>query len=291
MKFFRWPMEIWLRIGIWGIFAFFVPGCILLLYAFAIEPFSPEINQHEVVLKKWHAEHNGLKVLLIGDPHLHATVRELAMWHEIVAQANALKPDLVLLLGDYMAWRYDRQPGESPENIAALLGKIKGRYGTFAVMGNHDFGALGQRLKRAFHAEGVTVLERRAVEVEIAGKTIRLLGIPYISKSHQGWGWAFPEEEDPVIVLSHSPVAFELSMPYELMVAAHTHGGQVQLPWGRWHLAPPKYRMRNYAGWREEGERKLFVTRGVGTTVLRARLFAPPEIVLLTISGSGNQRR
>ena len=93
-----------------------------------------------------------------------------------------------------------------------------------------------------------------------------------------------PDEAVPAIVLSHDPDYFEeLKLPYEFMLAGHTHGGQIQLPWIGALIVPSKYGTKYASGFFEDGGRKLFVTRGTGTSIIKARFLCPPEIAVITI--------
>ncbi|MDD3118441.1 MAG: metallophosphoesterase [Victivallales bacterium] len=274
----RWPIGV-------------AAGIVVLLlavvfYMFRIEPQRLELRRYEVRLHCWWPEHDGLTFMIIGDLHQRGGNRELRRLQRIVTLANSCKPDVVLLLGDFIGSRTNRDyENASPEVIAASLHGLRSRYGVFAVLGNHDWWYNGERMRRALTAVGVKVLENEFYPLEIAGRTCNIIGLPDRTTRHERFDRRqLPDPSVPAVVLSHDPDFFpELELPYELMLSGHTHGGQIVLPGIGLLVAPSRYGNKYVYGLVEEEGRRLLVTSGTGTSIIHARLFCPPEIVLLTV--------
>jgi uncharacterized protein len=196
---------------------------------------------------------------------------------------NAQRPDVHLLLGDYLdSSQILRSRHLAPEAVAEQLGRLRAPLGTFAVIGNHDWRHSGDRIWRALDAHGVTVLEDEAVErrgLWIVGLGDLRHRAPDIRKALE----RVPPGA-PAIVLSHDPDTFPRIPPWvALTLSGHTHGGQVAIPLLRRPLLPSRYGERYARGHIVEGGRHLYVTHGVGTSGLPIRFNAPPEVVIITL--------
>ena len=252
-------------------------------YAFEVEPNTITLRNQTIYLKNWRPEHDGLRVMLISDIHQGKTPAAFARLEKIVEMANRSEPDLVFLLGDYIGEAGRRS---TPENTAEVLSGLKRKYGTYAVLGNHDWWYDGMRVRRALEKYHIPVLENEYVLREIKGQKLNILGLP--DRQTRPWilekGIAGTDENHPTLVLSHSPDYFrEVKIPFELMVSGHTHGGQIALPFLGPLFVPSDYGKEHAKGLLDAGQQKLFITAGVGTSLLPARFLCPPEIVLLTL--------
>jgi predicted MPP superfamily phosphohydrolase len=205
------------------------------VYAWLIEPRMLVVRRVEVASERWGGA--PLAVAVIGDTHVgspHVNARRVA---DIVARANALHPDLVVLLGDYAAndepevQRAASERSEIHAGIAAFA-RLQAPLGVVAVLGNHDSWYGLAPIGRALEAAGVTVLwnqhvikDRPGGRFVIAGLADDLTGSPDFRRALA--------DAPPIdtIVLSHSPDPFpELPAAPALMLAGHTHCGQVSLP-------------------------------------------------------------
>jgi predicted MPP superfamily phosphohydrolase len=257
----------------------------LLGWGFLIEPDMLVVARHELALPRWPADYPPLKVALIGDLHAGAPFITLARVDEIVARTNTTQPDLVVLLGDYVI---QHVPGGRPipiEPVAAALGRLHARLGTIAVLGNHDWWGDGARIRRAFEANGITVLENRAVRRVLDGHDVWIAGLADAITRRASFAEALaPIEGEPTIVLSHSPAPFADMPPGPvIMLAAHTHGGQVRLPLIGSFVTARRVPHRWMFGHVVEGGRDMFVTTGIGTSILPVRFLTPPVIDVLEI--------
>ena len=268
-------------------------ACLLLLvffalagsayYAFEIEPATLTLRHQSLSLKNWCPEHDGLRVMLISDLHQGKTAAAFARLEKVVEMSNGQEPDLVFLLGDYIGEAGRRA---TPEDTAEVLAGLKSRYGVYAILGNHDWWYDGMRVRRALERHGIHVLENENAVREINGKKLNILGLP--DRDTRPWflqkGITKPDEKWPTVILSHSPDYFrELGIPFVLMLSGHTHGGQIVLPLLGPPFVPSDYGKEHAKGLLDAGKQKLFITIGVGTSLLPARFLCPPEIVLLTL--------
>jgi uncharacterized protein len=174
----------------------------------------------------------------------------------------------------------------APELTSAKLAELAAPFGVFAVLGNHDWWLDGPRVRQAFETSRIPVLENRAVELRRGDCTFWLVGIGDFWEGRpdiEGTLASVPPEA-PVLLLTHNPDIFpDVPDRVALTVAGHTHGGQVRVPLVGRPIVPSAYGERFAIGTVVEGGRQLFVTPGVGTSILPVRFLVPPEISLLTL--------
>ncbi|MCB9762165.1 MAG: metallophosphoesterase [Alphaproteobacteria bacterium] len=217
-----------------------------------------------------------LRVLHLTDVH----IRRSDPWLEqLCATLPAHRPDLVVLTGDVVTRGWQREAaGRFLESLPeAPLGR-------FAVLGNWEYwGDAPQDIWEAFLAEhGVTLLQNRSVDLgglTLAGVDDLLAGEPDVDAALIGIS-----EEQPALVLSHSPAIFPALQrgPVRLVLSGHSHAGQLRIP----GLGAPFLPLGTgpyVGGWFTEGGVHLFVSRGIGWSVAPVRLFCPPEIAELRL--------
>lgn len=258
------------------LFLFFVWS--LVFYGSFIEPRTIIIKEQEISF--FAQPQTPLKIVLLSD--LHVGPYKGAGWiDEVVSKTNALKPDLIFLLGDYVMG----QEGKL-ENLTSLE-KLEAPLGVWAVLGNHDYDASrSEEIISFLQLLGIKVLYNSSEAVTLADNSQLVLAgvgdIWYdedIEKTLDGLN-----SNEQVILLSHNPdvILDERTRIADLVVSGHTHGGQIRLPF-LGPLTVPAVLGRNF----DEGFFKttvpLFITSGLGEVGPRARLFNPPEIVVLTI--------
>ncbi|MEO6394252.1 MAG: metallophosphoesterase [Pyrinomonadaceae bacterium] len=259
------------------------------LWAFVIEPNRLVLNSVTVALPNWPAPLNGLKIVAIGDIHGGSNFITEAKIQKLVEQANAQNPDVTVLLGDFVTGSKPTDPLMSQETVARNLSGLRAKYGVFAVLGNHDWWTDGFRMLKALSDVGIRVIDNDAVRIIHNGQTVWMMGVPDFSTQWHAslkGAWDKITTPDPVIAITHSPDVFpELSPRITLTLAAHTHGGQVSLPLVGRLVVPSMYKQRYAAGLIRDGDRSLFVTTGVGTSVFPVRFGVPPEVAILTLVG------
>jgi uncharacterized protein len=226
----------------------------------------------------------GTTVAFLSDVH-HGPFVPRAYVRSIVEMTNALKPDLVLLGGDYCH--------HGPQYIAPVhedLGKLEARIGRFAVLGNHDHWDGYKESVEALEAAKIPLLRNAGVWVEKGLARLRIGGVAdlWCDKPDVARALGDATDRDASIVLSHNPdVAETLRDPrVGLMLSGHTHGGQVVIPFYGAPCVPSSYGQKYLHGLVRGPSCDVFVSRGVGTISPPVRLFCRPEVVLLTLTGS-----
>lgn len=269
------------------LFALLCCVAFLALWAFVIEPSRLVLRETPITLQSWPASFKGLRIAVISDLHAGSPYITLDKIHQIVETTNAAQPDLILLPGDFVIHGVLGGTFMEPEVIASALKGLRARFGVFATLGNHDWWYNGPRVKKALETAGVTVLENDAAAIERDGAAIWIAGIGDKWEGNPDIASALARVDDsaPVIAFTHNPDIFP-SIPARvaLTIAGHTHGGQVALPIIGRPVVPSEFGERYAAGHIVEGSKHLFVTTGVGASILPVRFRVPPEISLLTIN-------
>jgi predicted MPP superfamily phosphohydrolase len=248
-----------------------------------------------------------LSIAVLADLHVGEPVMGLARIEEIVERTNALKPDIILLLGDYMpSLRIITRYVPLPEAARVLAG-LKAPLGVWSVLGNHDWwdDSNVQRdrkgwplVRRALEGAGIPVLHNKALRLDKGGRGFWLAGlgdtIAYVLPGHGNFAGvddlpgtlAQIDGDEPALMLVHEPDAF-VRMPdrIALTLSGHTHGGQVRIA-GWSPVVPSEYGNRFAYGHVVEDGRHLIVSGGLGCSGLPIRIGVPPEIVMVEL-GTG----
>lgn len=253
-------------------------------WGFGIEP-GMLVVRH--VTMRVPGEPDGLRIAVLSDLHIGSPHVGLDKLPRIVERTNAENPDLTVLLGDFVTGgpggRHNADFVE-PEKIAAGLKNLRAKLGVYAVLGNHDWWYDGERVGRALRDAGIPALENQAVRLPNGRQAFWLGGIADLWTREPDIAGTLRQvtTEDPVILLTHNPDIFpEVPARASLTLAAHTHGGQVRLPVIGTLVTTS--RLGYVAGEFGERGRRLFVTTGIGTSILPVRFGVPPEIVILTL--------
>ena len=263
----------------------------------------PMLIEHKVVSAHWTLP--PLTIAVVSDLHVCRPWVSLAALSRIVGLTNALGADLVLLPGDFIASRTLPGRRENMSAIARVLSDLRAPLGVFAVMGNHDWWDCDLARASGFKASsvadglaefGIPLLSNRAERLQTADGGFWIVGMdsqrPLQGRPRHGFhdpDKAFAEVDvtEAAILLAHEPDFFaEGDARAFLQISGHTHGGQMNL--ARWRPMTPSVYGSKYAwGHMRDGERHLIVSGGIGYSGLPLRLFQPPEITLVTISGAG----
>ena len=251
------------------------------VYSFLIEPARLVVHEKELRLAKWRAE--PLRVAVISDIHTGAPFISPAKIERLVEMTNAAAPDVVFLLGDYVIQGVAGGRFVPPETTAAILSRLRPRLGTYAVLGNHDGWLDRDRVSAALSAKGIRVLRNEQVMV----RGVVVAGLADLMTDQPDLDELRPDPARPMIVLTHSPDVFPRVPAFvSLTLAGHTHGGQVNLPCIGRPIVPSDYGQRYAAGHIVENGKDLFVTTGVGTSIIPVRFRVTPEVVILSIRGA-----
>lgn len=218
---------------------------------------------------------SGVRIALLTDIH-HS---ELVGAEDVTAAVDlalSLKPDLIVLGGDYVSFA-DRK---FVEPVAELLAPLRAPLGVFAILGNHDD---EKDMSPALARRGFRVLKDERARVEFRGEAMQLVGIRFWTRRQAQIEPLVENARDSVILLAHDPrrlsEAARLNVP--AVLSGHTHGGQVVLP-GIGALAKARFPILEGLG--RKAHTSIFVSRGIGTVYVPVRINCPPEVALVTLT-------
>lgn len=261
-------------------------GVVLLAWAFWLEPASLFNEDHELFIPNWPSSCDGVRVAVLADLHVGSPFNQLGKLDRIISSTHAAKPDIILLAGDYVIHGVVGGNFAPPESIAERLAVLSAPMGVYAVLGNHDWWLDGERVRRSLEAVDISVLEDASSPIRSGECSFWLTGISdYWEGKHDALQalQAVPQDA-AVLAFTHNPDVFpELPSRVTLTIAGHTHGGQVYIPFIGHPVVPSQYGERYAIGHVVEGERHLFVSPGLGTSILPVRFLVPPEISLVVI--------
>jgi predicted MPP superfamily phosphohydrolase len=278
-----WPKRI--RIGLVAVLLLVAS---LVFWAFFIEPNRLIVRHETIQIEKWPRQLNDFRIAVLSDIHAGGEFIDARKLRTIVERTNALQPELIVILGDFIAGDGRRHPLRmTPEQFAPILKELRAPLGVFAVLGNHDWWYDGRHVRQALEAHGIKVLDDEWSKVEARGIALYLVGLADL--------WTRPQRilttvstiprDGTIIALTHNPDIFpRLPDDVPLLLAGHTHGAQVRLPIIGYVVEPSRMSGDRYVrGHVYENGRHLFVTTGIGTSIVPVRFGVPPEIVLLTV--------
>ncbi|NLV71794.1 MAG: metallophosphoesterase [Actinobacteria bacterium] len=259
----------------------------VLAYGYA-ETYWIQVKEYTLADPDVPAAFDGTRIALLADIH-HGQFLSQDRVASLVERVNALEPDLIVLGGDYVYGDIDYA-----DSCFAELRHLRAPLGCFAVLGNHDYGDYKRAaggpapVIRAIDEAGITLLREDALWIESGGQRIRLGGVsdyqvdrPRIDPVLEG-----TSEDDLVLLISHNP-DFAEELPadaVDLVLAGHTHGGQVTVL-GLWApYIPSEYGQKYRTGMVVTEKTTVIISNGIGTsTVPPIRLLARPEIVVITL--------
>lgn len=256
------------------------------IWAFLIEPDRLVVNHDTITIDSWPKELSGLRIALIGDVHTDTRYINEAKLQRIVELTNQQNPDLVVLLGDYIQGSRNNPQHVDPEVTARYLKNLKAPLGVYGVLGNHDWWYNGEKVRQAFENEGIPILDDGVKELNWHGGSFWLAGLAdlWTRPQHVASTLAKAPAGSTIIALTHNPDLFPaLPQTVPLLLAAHTHGGQVNIPLIGTPIVPSRFGSKYTAGHVFENNRHMFVTTGIGTSIMRVRFRVPPEIMILTV--------
>lgn len=249
------------------------------------------VQRYEVPIRDLPPWAEGLRILHVSDTHYGPYV-SLPYLREVAAAANREQADLVVFTGDYV----HRTPAAIPDGIAVLAG-FTGRLGAVAVLGNHEHWEGAAAVRAAFEPTAITLLDRQVrylgpeglhADPAPARLVLAGLGDRWEDRTDPRALLAGVPDALPRILLAHNPDDAEdvpAGLRVDLLLAGHTHGGQVRVPFLGTPVVPASPR---FAGGLCRGPRlPVLVSRGVGLAYLPVRLGVPPEVGVVTLVDGG----
>ncbi|MBW4437644.1 MAG: metallophosphoesterase [Pleurocapsa minor GSE-CHR-MK-17-07R] len=280
-----------------GLLAGAALGGAALAYARFIEPFRWDVTRHEIRLSRLPAAFDGYTIVHLSDLHMDDVTNEARLM-EVVALANAEKPDIVVLTGDFVT-------ADKPFDGAALtrvLAALEAPDGKLGVLGNHDRLGHVQAVIGAVEAGGVTVLNnavhtlyrgpRGGRKKSASAAALTFAGVDSLYRRRPRLDEvlnALPAGDGVHILLAHEPDFADVAAPtrrFAFQLSGHAHGGQVRVPFLT-SFGLPRYGMRYVEGLNMVGDMLLYAHRGLGMTSAPIRFNCRPEIAVHVLRAHG----
>jgi hypothetical protein len=255
----------------------------ILAYARFIEPRILLTREHDVSLSRCVTQAGSVRIAVFSDTHIGIFGNAIPV-SRIARRANTLDADVVMIAGDFTYWL-------APEKFPAAFNALREiEAPVYAVMGNHDVGLpgpdVGAPLSEYLAGIGVNVLNDAVTVIEIGGQPIEIAGLSDLWADKQKLALLEKRGDRPRLVLTHNPATIRTLLPrqsVDLMIAGHTHGGQINLPVVTCALLPSMCRL-TLGGLAETERGPVFVTTGTGMVGLPMRFNAPPRIDVINLS-------
>ena len=258
-------------------------------YGLVVERTDVETTHYRVPFERLPRGFHGFRVAQISDLHI-GPFMSAAEIRRVAEMANRLKPDLILLTGDYVTWDPSTQ-----WPVVDALSVLRAPYGVIGTLGNHEaWTQTEDSITQLFRAQGRTILRQQNTTLRASGDELNVIGVDYESRRHMG-----PHHERVVrqylasieplvrhdtvnILMSHNPNTFDRAaeLGIDLSLAGHTHGGQVTMEFISPDISPSRFVTPYVVGWFSKPGGKLYVNRGIGTIGVPMRIGAPPEITV-----------
>lgn len=271
-----------------GVFLLIIFG--LGLYGILVEPYRIEIRHVWI-------EDSGLGKILEGETVVHLSDLHISQIgkkaQKVLSILDEVQPDIIFLTGDYVSWQGDVEPS------LEFLSNLKAKIGIWAVMGDYDY-SYSRKSCLFCHEQGsgnptkrhqVQFLRNTLEKIDLPNGSLWIGGIDLEGGKLTSLNRKTPiwKGKEPAIILSHNPLNFEqLDEKHNvLMLSGDTHGGQVLLPSWVWGILGYEKNARYNQGLYEKGRKKMFVSRGIGTSHVPVRIGRRPEVVVLHFRGRG----
>ena len=243
------------------------------------EPFMLAVEHRQIHLRRLPRPLDGLRIVQLSDIH-HSPFTGSEQIRRAIETANSLEPDVIALTGDYVS--HER---EYAAPCAEMLGRLRARYGVYAVLGNHDHWTDAALITDLFRLAGIRMLINEGMRFEQRGASFWLAGVDdtMVGLEDLSLALAGSREDEMKLLLAHNPVILRRAARagVDLVLSGHTHGGQIT--WRSERSASGRVRRRILRGLGRRGETQIYVTRGLGTVVLPVRYGCLPEVSLLTL--------
>jgi predicted MPP superfamily phosphohydrolase len=251
-------------------------------YGALIERLDFQVREVEIPVPNLPDGLDGLRLLHLSDIHLSAFLSEKNL-ARVIDSANQLRPHLALVTGDLIT-----AGGDPLDACLRQLARLRADAGVLGCMGNHEDYAMVENLTEREAARlGIPFLRGRAQALRFGGAVLNVAGVDY---QRSGRNYLAGAERLVLpgaynVLLSHNPDVFPVAVEkgYDLTLAGHTHGGQVTVEILHQPINAARFFTPFVYGLYRRGAAAEYVTRGIGTIGIPARIGAPPEIALLRL--------
>ena len=261
-----------------------VAGAAVAWWSRFVHPYRTQLTHEIMEVPRRHAHLNGLTIAFVSDTHIGPHFRTDAL-RPTIEMLRRAKPDILLLGGDYVS--------ESPRFIDPSVDSLTdmaatARFGTWAILGNHDMANTPERVVEALEKAGIPTLSNEAARVETDRGEIWVVGIADALLGEPDLEAAFRDipADAPVAAMWHEPDVADQMVPFDplFMLSGHTHGGQVRIP-GLVGAAVPRLGKKYPLGRDDVQGMPLYVSSGIGMYRPPVRFNCPPEVVMITLLG------
>ena len=254
----------------------------LFLYGIFIEPNWIDIHTVKLKLPHLASEFNRYRIVQISDLHTDKLMRGKRLRY-IFRLVNQQKPDLIAMTGDFVTEYRQKFIPDLEKSLELLKPKDK----TVAVLGNHDYLANPQAIRKALIANGILDLNNSIYSIKRGNATFNITGVDDILLGKPRLDLVLQKlpSEGAAIILAHEPDFADTSAAtgkFDLQLSGHSHAGQIRLPF----LKPPvlpTLSQKYYQGLNRVGNMKVYTNRGIGMTGLHLRFGSRPEITVFDL--------
>lgn len=254
-------------------------------WATIIEPyFIIDYDYVKMSSPNWSKNLNGLKVAIVTDIHYAGGAIENWRIDNIIKKTNDAKPDIIVLLGDYV--QAGSRRNINLDFLSNRLKRLSAPLGVYAIFGNHDSYFARNLVRDMLAKADIVVLENSNAKVSTPNGDFYLSAIADMTTQNHFYTLAFKNipQNAPTLFLSHTPDGFKDSPDSaKITFSGHTHGGQIKLPYIGAIFVNLKYDKIGEGKFERDGK-ALYVSRGLGTSRVPVRLLCSPTITIATIS-------
>ncbi len=265
------------------------------------------LTSYSLTPPRWPADLR-LRIAVIADIHACYPWMSEQRIGDIVDLANAQRPDLTVLLGDFVCTHPYVSGYVPPGAWAEQLARLQAPLGVYSILGNHDWWSAAipseppdrsRSIRRTLAEARIPLLENQSIRLAQGGRPFWLIGLgDQLARNGGRFGahgvddlpraLRAVDDDAPAILLAHEPYIFpRVPDRIALTLCGHTHGGQINLPLLGAPFVHARRGQKPYVyGVYSEGARQLVVSGGLGTSVAPVRILRPPEVVTLDLSGT-----
>jgi predicted MPP superfamily phosphohydrolase len=273
IRYFRWPLAVAA-----------IAGVLLAAKAWSDTMGDPEVRRASIALRGMEPGAPPVTAALISDIHVAGPDMSPDRLARIVAQINALKPDIVLIAGDLVSEKILSTHAYTAAESVAPLAALAAPLGVVVVPGNHDHWFDWPALAAELRGHGIRVLQNEAAQIGplviggVDDAYTRRDDLPPVLAQMRGL-------QGGRLILTHSPDVFpQVPGEVSLVLAGHTHCGQIAYPWGGSPATLSRYGDRFACGLHREGSRTVITASGLGTSLAPMRLFTQADIWLVELT-------